>query len=82
MINWISTKERLPDEYGRYLVVGVSKKTKKLQIQVLSWYNSNGGYKIEGTKRWSNDGLMLPHKVQYWAELPKMPEECYEKNKK
>lgn len=75
MADWIKTSESLPQELGRYLAFGTCKKTKEKKMQILKYYQTNAGFNVAGSKRWSEDGLMNPSTISHWAELPSIPEE-------
>lgn len=68
-VNWISVKERLPEKYGRYLVMRDDSREWDYMGLDLIMYNPScpDHPQLEG---W----LVFGDRIAYWAELPELPE--------
>lgn len=65
VINWISVLDRLPDEYGSYLVWAPESFTKNTKCVVAEFYDDN-------QKFYSESGVVMSD-VTHWMDLPKDP---------
>ena len=64
-MEWISVKDRLPEQYERVIVARVYEKGKPLQVEQ-GMLTAGGWWKVYGTN---------VKKVSYWMPLPEPPEE-------
>lgn len=72
MSNWVSVKERLPDEPDEAVLVVVNGRYGNVEFRdavQLGWYAADGGWIIEGYERWTEP------QVTWWMELPDVPKE-------
>ena len=68
---WIPVSERLPEEYGRYLVTTVYGKVKESEFDLKKWWQiDNSTISLE----WEEE----PNKVVAWRPLPPKYEEVSE----
>lgn len=64
-VNWISTKDRLPELLDRVLVAHIDKdKPSQLRVSVAMYHGM-----VHGHTLWSGQKSVL-----YWAPLPELPE--------
>lgn len=76
-MNWISVKDRLPEDEGYYLVRVYYSDIEHCAFEVYGWYKGSFIYWAGGMELpvgINTHGENIPMKVTHWMPLPELPE--------
>ena len=77
MSEWISVKDRLPEDYSKVLIILIYREGEKIAyVYGLAQYHSHNGW-YNG----NSSGAVLDNLVKYWMPLPSPPEDIQHENK-